>query len=100
MKRIALALSLLLVAADVSAISRYDIDSMRCDKVQAIVQSEGAAILRYRSPRSGITLYDRSVSGSRYFKRHQDTEYAGLPTADRASCPVYNCVQNYYGGSR
>ena len=100
MKRIAFVLPLVLVAADASAISRYDIGSMRCDKVSAIIQSEGAAILRYRSPRNGITLYDRYVSGRSYCRRSQDIQHVGLPTADRASCPAYKCVQTYHGGSR
>jgi len=100
MKRIALALPFLLVAADASAISRYDIGSLRCDKVQAILQSEGAAILRYRSPQNGLTLYDRFVSGRNFCRRTQDVDRVGLPTSDRASCPVYKCAQSYRGGSR
>jgi len=82
MKRIALALPFLLVAADASAISRYDIGSLRCDKVQAILQSEGAAILRYRSPQNGLTLYDRFVSGRNFCRRTQDVDRVGLPTSD------------------
>ena len=100
MKQIAITILFVLIASSASAISRYDIGSMSCAKVNAIIQSEGAAILRYRSPRNGITLYDRYVSGRSGCKRTQDIQHVGLPTSDRASCPVYKCVQTYHGGSR
>ena len=39
MKRVALAVLLLLVAGEASAISRYDVDNMRCSKVKAILKA-------------------------------------------------------------
>ena len=93
MKRIALVLPLVLVAAEASAISRYDIDNMSCGKVHAIIQAQGAAILRYRSRRTGITLYDRYVSSRRYCPSSQVIEYVSVPTSDRASCPVNRCIE-------
>jgi hypothetical protein len=100
MKRIALTVLFVVVAFGASAISRYDIGSMTCDRVHAIIQSEGAAILHYRSPRNAVALYDRYVSGRNYCRRTQYIEQVGLPTSDSASCPVYKCTQIYRGGSR
>ena len=88
MKRIAIALSLALTAAQASAISRYDIGNMSCSKVHATIQSEGAAILRYRSPSTGATLYNRFVSNRRYCGSHETAIRASVPTSDRVSCPV------------
>lgn len=96
MRRIAIALPLVLVAADALAISRYNIDNMSCARVQAIIQSEGAAILRYRSKRTGVTLYDRYVRDRRYCQSSEITDYATVPTADRAACPVQNCIENEF----
>ena len=97
MNTTAIALSVVFLATDASAISRYDVDTMTCDRVHAIVQSEGAAILRYRSSQNGITLYDRYVSDRTYCRRTQEIDQVGLPTSDRASCPVYKCAQSYRG---
>jgi hypothetical protein len=60
--------------------------------VHAIVQSEGAAILRYHG-RSGMTLYDRYVAGRRYCQGSETTETVGVPTADSRACPVEHCVE-------
>src|SRR5262245_63556601 len=97
MIRTGITLSLVFLATDASAISRYDIGNMTCDRVRAIVQSEGAAVLRYRSPQNGILLYDRFVSDRTYCRRTQDIDQVGLPTSDRGSCPVYKCAQSYRG---
>jgi hypothetical protein len=92
MKRIALVLVLMLIAADAAAISRYNIHKMSCERVHAIVQSEGAAILRYRG-RTGLTLYDRFVSSRRYCPGSQTTETVAVPTTDTRSCPVDHCIE-------
>ena len=92
MKRSTLVLPLMVIATDASAISRYDIDNMSCDRVHAIIQSEGAAILRYRG-RSGLTLYDRYVSSSRYCQGGETTDSVSVPTADSRSCLVERCVE-------
>lgn len=93
MKRIAIILPLLLVAADASAISRHNIAGMTCAKVQAVVQSEGAAILNYRSARNpALPLYDRFVSDRSYCGPAEIANRTSVPTADRKSCPVRNCI--------
>jgi hypothetical protein len=96
MKRIAIALSILLAAAaDASAISRYDIGSMSCARVKGIIQSEGAAILRYRSQHNpALTLYDRFVADGRYCQSGEIATRTGVPTADSNYCPLRKCIQN------
>ena len=47
---IAFALTPILIAGDASAISRRDVSDMSCAQTQALVRSEGAVILRFRSP--------------------------------------------------
>jgi hypothetical protein len=96
MKRTAIALPILLAAAaDASAISRHDIDGMSCAKVKGIIQSEGAAILRYHSQHNpALTLFDRYVKDGRYCQSGEVATRAGVPTADSNYCPLRNCIQN------
>jgi hypothetical protein len=85
---------MLLAAGDASAISRYDISNMSCAKVQGLVQSQGAVILRYRSARvPGLPLYDRYVRDSSYCDPSQFATRAGVPTADTDYCPVARCIE-------
>jgi hypothetical protein len=92
MKAILLAASLCLVAAEAQAISRYDPTRMSCGEVQARVASEGAVILRYRSPRNpSLPLYDRYVRDERFCDMGELRARAFVPSADLNSCPVYNC---------
>ena len=92
MKRVVFALPMMLMAAEASAISRYNIDNMSCDRVLAIIATEGAAILRYRG-RTGLTLYDRYVFNRRFCQSSQTTETVSVPTADTRYCPVEHCVE-------
>jgi hypothetical protein len=85
-------LFLLIFVGEALAISRHDVAGFSCAKVQAILQSEGAAILRYRSKRTGNTLYDRYVSGHSYCSRSQVADTTSVPTADRESCRVKKCI--------
>ena len=96
MKRIAVALPILLAAAaDASAISRYDIGNKSCAQVQSIVQSERAVILRYRSQHNpALTLYDRYVSDGRYCQSSEIATRTGVPAADRNYCPLRKCIEN------
>ncbi|MDW6025433.1 hypothetical protein SAZ10_27090 [Mesorhizobium sp. BAC0120] len=94
MKRIAIVVPLLFAAADASAISRYEITNMSCAKVQGLIQSQGAAILRYKSARvPGLPLYDRYVRDSGYCDPSQFATWATVPTADTNSCPVAKCIE-------
>jgi hypothetical protein len=94
MKAIAIAFSLLLVAGDASAISRRDVSNMSCEQAQALVRSEGAVILRFRSPRNpSAMLYDRYVSDDRYCGGSEQTTRASASTADNVYCPLRKCVE-------
>ncbi len=91
MRKIALVLALLLVATQAWAISRRNIAGMSCDSVQALVQSEGAVLLQYRS-KSGLPLYDRYVVDRSYCGPAEVTNRTSVPTTDRKACPVRNCI--------
>ncbi len=95
MRTILLAIAIFTVAEPAFAINRYNIQSMSCSKVQAIIQREGAAILRYPSKRvAGMTLYDRYVRNGLFCDPGQHAERAFVPTRDNPSCWVWNCKQN------
>ena len=96
MKRIAIALAILLTAAaDAAAISRHDIGGMSCAKVKGIIQSEGAAILRYRSLHNpALTLYDRFVKDGRYCESSEVATRTSVPTADNYYCPLRKCIEH------
>ena len=93
-KTLMLALALTLVGADAQAISRYNTEGMTCSEVQAVLRNEGAAILRYRSKRTGARLYGRYVYTSHFCDISQYADWRYVPTADVASCPVKQC--EYY----
>lgn len=93
MKRMLAAFILLaMLPAEAEAISRHNVTGMDCASIQDIVRREGAAILRYKSARTGATLYDRYVSGRRYCKSDETTQRVYIPAADTRSCPVRNCM--------
>ncbi|MDI6027106.1 hypothetical protein QBK99_12995 [Corticibacterium sp. UT-5YL-CI-8] len=91
MKKFLLAACLCLIAADAQAISRYTSTSMQCRQIQSAVVNEGAVILRWKSPQSGVQRYDRYVLADQYCAPGMEATRAFVPSADRPSCPVYNC---------
>lgn len=94
MKRIAITILFLLAAKDAWAISRYDTMEMTCDEVHAVLDKEGAAILRYYSAGGFLPLYDRYVKSEEYCGMGEVVRRAGVPTADRQYCPVYKCIES------
>lgn len=95
MRRLIVAIPLLLTAATALAQSRHDIQGMNCASVQAILKDEGVAILRYRSLFNlSLPLYDRYVSGQKQCPAGEVALRKGVPTTDREYCPVYTCVQS------
>lgn len=100
MKILVLILALASLTVSAEAIQRYNIGSMSCSQVHAVLQQERAAILRHRSPRSGLVLYDRYVENGNYCPSYNVAVTDYLPTADNPSCPVYHCVRgdNLPGG--
>jgi len=91
MKTVVLALVAALLPISAHAINRYNVSTMSCGAVHAIIDREGAAILRYPSPRSGIILYDRYVASDLLCDAYEYPDRTYIPTADTQSCPVYHC---------
>jgi hypothetical protein len=92
MKMLLIALAAVTLAGPAHAISRYNSESMTCASVQATLEREGAAILRYRSARNpNLTLYDRYVSNGRFCSGGETAVNAWVPTRDRTECFVRVC---------
>jgi hypothetical protein len=97
MKRISLGLFLAFVPLQAGAIERYTSTSMTCDRVQATINADGAAIMRYESTRvAGLPVYGRYVRNRQFCEFGQTTERSSLPTSDTGSCPVRKCVPLSY----
>ncbi|MDF2369492.1 MAG: hypothetical protein P1V21_01740 [Rhizobiaceae bacterium] len=94
MKRIVLAICLLAVSMPAQAINRYDTSALTCQRIQAILQSEGSAILRYPSPRnSQLTLYDVYVMNPVFCQSGEHAISAFVPSSDNKRCRVRQCLQ-------
>jgi len=86
------AAALLLTAVPAGAITRYTSTAMTCDRIQATIARDGAAIMRYQSKRNpGLPLYNRYVNDDRFCKQDEYTRTVFIPAADTAQCPVYEC---------
>jgi hypothetical protein len=93
MKAVSIALCLSLLAVEAHAVSRYTTTSMNCTAIKAALQSEGAAILRWQSPRNpNLPLYGRYVANRRFCQMEERAEIAYVPAAD-GSCPVHRCAR-------
>jgi hypothetical protein len=88
-----LALAVTLLPLQAQAISRYNSTSMSCAQVRATVRGEGEVIMRWRSARSGVQRYGRFVAHDGFCPTAEIAEWSYIPSADRASCPVYECKQ-------
>ncbi|MCO5065183.1 MAG: hypothetical protein M9924_12320 [Rhizobiaceae bacterium] len=88
--------ALLVVATgQAQAITRYQTMSMTCAQVQAALKRDGVAILRWQSKRTpGLPLYGRYVSDGRYCDRGEVIDLDSVPTADKRSCTVKQCVRS------
>ena len=89
-----------LFAAEAHAINRYTSTSMTCSKVKATISREGAAVMQYRSPRTGLPLYDRYVKNRLFCSSGQTTDRAYVPTSDLPACPVNRCEDVEYFDAR
>lgn len=97
MKTALIVLATLAVTSQAHAISRYNSESLTCGEAQAIVATEGAAILRYQSQRNpSLTLYDRYVAHDGFCRMDEYAITAWVPTADTGACPVYTCEQRRF----
>lgn len=92
MKKLVLVISALLFSLPAQAISRYNSTGMSCAEVQGRIQSDGAAIMRYRSTfNPSLPLYGRYVRNRLFCQLDEQTATVFIPSADRKSCPVYEC---------
>lgn len=93
MRVASIALCLALVATGAHAISRYTSTSMSCAEIKATLQSEGAAILQWRSTRDpSLPLYGRYVVNRRFCQVDEVAETTFVPARDARSCVVRKCV--------
>lgn len=90
MKKLMMAMALLLPATAAIADPTYVISNMSCSKVQAAVQASGSVILKWQS-RSGNPLYGRYVSDRRFCRSGEIITFSSVPAADK-SCNVKKCV--------
>jgi len=80
--------------------TRYDVSTMSCAQIDAILSAEGSAILAYRSKRDpSLTLYDRFVVDARFCRMGDYTRRARVRAAEGAVCPVRVC-REYSSGFR
>lgn len=85
-------LAALVAAAPAQAISRYNSETLSCQRVQAVLQQEGAAIFRYASKRNpSLTLYDRYVLHGGYCGWDEYAANAWVPTRNEPRCFVRKC---------
>jgi len=99
MKTIILGAVIVALSLPAHAISRYDTRRLSCERVQAILESEGAAILRYPSPRSSqLTLYDLYAKNSRHCQSGEVARPAFVPTANNSRCQVRRCETRRHNG--
>lgn len=87
------ATGVLVLSAQAHAINRYTSTSMSCAEVSSTISREGAAIMRYTSPRTGNLLYDRYVANRSFCDPGQTTRRVSIPTAGQQSCLVNRCEQ-------
>jgi hypothetical protein len=87
-----LALAVTLLPLQAQAISRYNSTSMSCAQVRGTILAEGEVIMRWRSSR-GIQRYGRFVAHDGFCPTAEIAEWSYIPSADRQSCPVWECKQ-------
>lgn len=87
---IVMTLGLIFVPVGASAISRYNPITMRCSAIRAVVEAEGAVILKWRPP-DNILRFDRYVAGNQYCDTEERIKATTVPSADQAECQVYVC---------
>ena len=95
MRRLAIIIPCAVLAGEASAISRYQTNSMSCARVQAAVNSDGEAILRYPAPDNpSLQLYDRYVRDRTFCSSSQRADLKSVPAADTKSARSANaCVR-------
>jgi hypothetical protein len=92
MTKLIILATMVLTSLPAHAISRYNSTSMSCEEVKATIRQDGAAIMRYRSTfNPSLELYGRYVRNDLFCQHEERAETVFIPSADRKSCPVYEC---------
>ena len=95
MKRLLVAVAFSLVAFEASGFDPLRHRQHDLRGVQALVKTDGSAILRYHSTRNfSLPLYDTYVNGQQSCKNDAVALRTGVPTTDKKYCPVYKCVES------
>jgi hypothetical protein len=93
MRTLLATLALVITAvAPAGAISRYNAANMSCAEAKAVIRSEGAVILRFRSTFAPVPRYGRFVDRTYFCPTGQYADTVFIPTADTKSCPVRECT--------
>ncbi|WP_419912978.1 hypothetical protein [Hoeflea sp.] len=93
MKTLLLAICIVSVSFPALAINRYNVQTMSCAAVQRAVDRDGAAILRWQSPRNpSLPIYDRYVRNTLFCDKGQFPKRAYVPSSDTPNCPVKRCA--------
>ena len=93
MNKLLLTACVVSAAGDAAAVAKYTSTSGTCAQIQASLENDGAAIIRYRSERTGLPLSDRFVRDRSFCGYNQTAEQTYIPSADTRSCPVNRCVE-------
>ena len=80
-----------LTVLQAQAISRLSSTGLTCAQIQSTIAREGAVILRYKSRRSGATLYNRYVAHPRFCESAKRALFETVPSRDKRACPVRVC---------
>ncbi len=80
-----------LTVLQAQAISRLSSTGLTCAQIQSTIAREGAVILRYKSRRSGATLYNRYVAHPRFCESAKRALFETIPSRDYSACPVRVC---------
>ncbi len=87
MRKIALALALMVCASSVQAQQRPLTPNLTCGQARQIILSNGAAVLG-----TGTYTYDRFVRDRSFCEFNEFLEFAFVPTRDTPQCPIgYRC---------
>lgn len=94
MRRLAILIAALVLSGEASAIERYQSSSMSCARVQAALNADGQAILRYPAPGNpSLVLFDRYVRDRTFCSSSQRAELRSVAAADTPNCRVRKCIR-------
>ncbi|MER2534924.1 MAG: hypothetical protein ABTQ31_07130 [Rhizobiaceae bacterium] len=87
--------ALALAVSPAAAAQRYDISTMSCAEVQAVIDRDGEAILGSPSKSIlGLSRYDRYVRDRKFCATGEVLRRTGVATSDQKFCPVNKCVES------